>query len=522
MIKALLVITTFLSVVLAAGVAHGGAVYPSGGLVKTIAPGINLKDEAYILTGSENPTTTAKNGPKGSIYLRVDSAGGTVYVKQDDGLSTNWGLLAGSTQPLTTKGDLFTFDTANQRLAVGVDGQILSSNSGTGTGLQWINNATGTVTSVDLTMPAEFSVSGNPVTTSGTLAVAKANQAANIVYAGPTNGAAAAPTFRSLVAADIPALPYSSSTLTDTHLFVGNAGNVATDVAASGDVTLANTGAFTVASVGGSTAANIGDVVGTGVVDIANGGTGQVTANAGFAALSPMTTLGDMIFENATPVPARLAGSISATKMFLTQTGNGAISAAPAWGPIVAADVPNLDFSKITTGTVPIGQGGTGQVTATAAFDALSPLTTKGDMLTNDGTNDVRFPVCANGQNMQADSAQPSGWTCVTPSGGGGSFLGGTVQNIRTIYANHTTTYSDDVLIAVTNGGAFTLFLEPSASRSNGTTVKPLKVKMVGTHELYIRAQTGENIDGESVQTFTADRSALELNADGGTIYHVF
>jgi hypothetical protein len=61
-----------------------------------------------------------------------------------------------------------------------------------------------TVTSVALTMPAEFSVSGSPITTSGTLAVTKANESANLVFAGPTSGAAAQPTFRSLVGADLP------------------------------------------------------------------------------------------------------------------------------------------------------------------------------------------------------------------------------------------------------------------------------------------------------------------------------
>lgn len=65
---------------------------------------------------------------------------------------------------------------------------------------------TGTVTSVALTMPAEFSVTGSPITTAGTLAVAKANQSANLVFAGPATGAAAAPTFRAQVYADISSL----------------------------------------------------------------------------------------------------------------------------------------------------------------------------------------------------------------------------------------------------------------------------------------------------------------------------
>ena len=39
--------------------------------------------------------------------------------------------------PLTTKGDLFTFDTANARLPVGTNGYLLRANSSTTTGLEW-------------------------------------------------------------------------------------------------------------------------------------------------------------------------------------------------------------------------------------------------------------------------------------------------------------------------------------------------------------------------------------------------
>lgn len=56
----------------------------------------------------------------------------------------------------------------------------------------------GTVTSVGLTMPGIFSVSGSPITGAGTLAVTLANQNPNLVWAGPASGAPAAPMFRQL------------------------------------------------------------------------------------------------------------------------------------------------------------------------------------------------------------------------------------------------------------------------------------------------------------------------------------
>lgn len=64
--------------------------------------------------------------------------------------------------------------------------------------------APGTVSSVALTVPSRQTVSGSPITGSGTLAVTDNTQSANIVFAGPASGSAAAPTFRTLAAADLP------------------------------------------------------------------------------------------------------------------------------------------------------------------------------------------------------------------------------------------------------------------------------------------------------------------------------
>jgi len=88
---------------------------------------------------------------------------------------------------------------------------VLTDVAGTGdlslNGTNWVvfsSGSSGTVTSVGLSLPSIFTVSGSPVTSSGTLTAVLATQTANYVLAGPTTGSAAAPTFRALVSGDIP------------------------------------------------------------------------------------------------------------------------------------------------------------------------------------------------------------------------------------------------------------------------------------------------------------------------------
>lgn len=68
-----------------------------------------------------------------------------------------------------------------------------------------------------------------------------------------------------------------------------------------------------------------------------------------------------------------------------------------------------VSLSSDVSGTLPIANGGTGQTTATAAFNALDPQTTKGDIITHDGSNSVRYAVGANGTQLRADAAQTNG-----------------------------------------------------------------------------------------------------------------
>lgn len=97
---------------------------------------------------------------------------------------------------------------------VPTNGQVLAWSS---TNNDWEPKAaaTGTVTSVGLAAPPEFTVSGSPVTGSGTLTLNKANQNAGTVYAGPASGGAAAPGFRALQLTD---LPVGTGTVTSVGL----------------------------------------------------------------------------------------------------------------------------------------------------------------------------------------------------------------------------------------------------------------------------------------------------------------
>lgn len=82
-----------------------------------------------------------------------------------------------------------------------------------GTVATWQSVAgSGTVTSVALSLPNIFSVSGSPITSSGTLTGALATQVANKIFAGPSTGADDVPTFRSLVSADLPSISHSNLT----------------------------------------------------------------------------------------------------------------------------------------------------------------------------------------------------------------------------------------------------------------------------------------------------------------------
>lgn len=132
--------------------------------------------------------------------------------------ATNGQLLIGSTGGSPVAATL----AAGAGLSVtNAAGSITLANTGVtsivaGTGIS-VSSAAGAVTvsntgvtSVALALPSIFTVTGSPVTTTGTLTGTLASQTANTVFAAP-NGSAGAPTFRTLVAADLPYRLYAEN-----------------------------------------------------------------------------------------------------------------------------------------------------------------------------------------------------------------------------------------------------------------------------------------------------------------------
>lgn len=77
-----------------------------------------------------------------------------------------------------------------------------------------------------------------------------------------------------------------------------------------------------------------------------------------------------------------------------------------------------------------ISRGGTGQATKTAAFDALSPTTTAGDVIVHNGTNNVRQAIGSDGQVLVVDSNQTNKLKWTTLQQGAKNYITyGTFEN---------------------------------------------------------------------------------------------
>ena len=148
----------------------------------------------------------------------------------------------------------------------------------------------GTVTSVGMIGDGVVfgpTVSGSPITSSGTLTPQLLSHAANTFLAGPSTGQAATPTFRALASSDLPASIASNTT-----------GNASTATALAGSPTQCGTNnwATGISTIGNANCSQPVFANLSGVAGISQGGTGQTNSSAAFNALSPLNTEGDLLY----------------------------------------------------------------------------------------------------------------------------------------------------------------------------------------------------------------------------------
>ena len=146
-------------------------------------------------------------------------------------------------------------------------------------------------------------------------------------------------------------------------------------------------------------------------------------------------------------------------------------------GATFAGDIANW-VGLNPAATVGIAQGGTGQTTQTAAFDALAPTTTAGDIIVYNGTDNVRQGIGSDGQVLIADSSQPNKLKWATaPSGNTNFITNGSAE------ANNTTgwaTYAETDAVTLTNAGDV-VSTATAHGLSNGNQISFTSITNAGT-----------------------------------------
>lgn len=159
----------------------------------------------------------------------------------------------------------------------------------------------------------------------------------------------------------------------------------------------------------------------------------------------------------------------------------------------------NIDFANVT-GTLPLANGGTGETTATAAFDALGPGSTKGDLVAHDGTNHVALTAGSDGQVLSADSNETSGLKWISA------------------LANPMTT-EGDIIIGGTSGAATRLALgtDNQILRKSGSTLAWVDGLATATDPGLV--QTFDNANGDkNLASGTYTPTPSYTNVSGGTV----
>ena len=342
--------------------------------------------------------------------------------------------------------------TAYAFTSAGTSGQVLTS-AGASTPT-WTTPTTGTVTSVGLSMPTQFTVTNSPVTTSGTLTAAWNTQTANYVLAGPTTGVAATPTFRALVASDIPTLSYVTSVSGTTGRITSTGGTTPVIDLASGVASAGTTGSSTLVPV--ITIDTYGRV--TSVTTAANP-QGTVTSVSGTGTVNGITLTGTVTSSGSLTLGGTL-GSIANS-----QLTNSTISGVALGGSLFNLTAgTGVSFSSGTTynGSAAI------TITATGSGGTVTSVTGTSPVVSSGGTTPAISLAAAYGDTLNPYASKTANYVLAAPNGSAG------VPTFRALVAadvpGSALTKTDDTNVTLTLGGSPTTALLNAASLTLGWT----------------------------------------------------
>jgi hypothetical protein len=258
----------------------------------------------------------------------------------------------------------------------GTAGQVLVSGGGVAPPFWETLTGTGTVTSVNLTAGTGISVSGGPITTSGSITVVNTapDQIVALTGAGTTTVTGTYPNFT------ITSTDSTVGTVTSVNASGGTTGLSFTGgpVTTAGTLTLGGT--LAVAN-GGTGATNAADALtNLGAYPASNpagytSNVGTVTSVSGTGSVSGLSLSGTVTSTGS----LTLGGTLVVTASnFASQTANTVLAApdgaagVPTFRAIVAADIPTLNQNTTgtasnVTGVVAVANGGTGASVAATA-----------------------------------------------------------------------------------------------------------------------------------------------------------
>jgi hypothetical protein len=206
------------------------------------------------------------------------------------------------------------------------------------------------------------------------------------------------------------------------------------------------------------------------------------------------------------------------------QTGVVSIAYADLAGTIPTWNQNTTGTAAGLSTTLAIGSGGTGQTTASAAFNALSPITTTGDLILGTGVNTAsRLAIGANGYLLTSNGTTAS-WAAA-PAAGVTSFAGGTTGLTPASATTGAITLAGTLIVGNGGTGATTL---TGYVKGAGTTALTASATIpntditglgtMSTQNANSVAVTGGAIDGTAIGVTTASTGAFTTVSASGVI----